>query len=276
MSIVLSAFRFTFRLYSQLLPGHSASTARKLMMTPRVKKNQRSELPAPDRVVQTGQESYLSVWEGVGPHSALLIHGWSGSPEQFTQIFASFRDRDYTIYIVHPAGHGPSTAKISHPLKFVESIRLAAEFIKKPVDVAIGHSMGAGALAVCASEMQLFKKLVLISGPASFEGVLRRFAKFLNLSEKATNAFLRHVESFVRYPTEQLNVSERCKNISAPVLIVHDELDREIPFEDSLVLKAACSNGTHLSTNRLGHRKLLGDPDVVGAIAEFSEKLVSH
>ncbi|MDX1456293.1 MAG: alpha/beta fold hydrolase [Marinobacter sp.] len=267
---VKAVFQGAFGAYSRLLPGASAATARKLMTTPRLSNEVRVRATAmADETLALGADSWLSVRRG-GDRVLLLVHGWSSGIGHFEALLAAFPRAIYTVYMVHPAGHGPSTAKRSHPGRFIDAIRLALAHIGEPVDVAIGHSMGAGALGFVAAHDGGIDRLVLVSGPATFEAVLRRFARFINLGPTAEQRFLAGMEAFVGLPLEALNIAALLGPVPVASLVVHDRSDREIPFADSELLCGALQHCEHLPTDGLGHNRILRDEAVIRRIADFA------
>jgi pimeloyl-ACP methyl ester carboxylesterase len=59
-------------------------------------------------------------------------------------------------------------------------------------------------------------------------------------------------------------------HIEVPVLVVHDTDDREVPYADGPRL-AGLLGARLLTTNGLGHRRILYAPEVVAAIVDFIE-----
>jgi pimeloyl-ACP methyl ester carboxylesterase len=59
--------------------------------------------------------------------------------------------------------------------------------------------------------------------------------------------------------------------VRIPVLIVHDTDDREVPYADGPRLSQLLG-ARLLTTNGLGHRRILYAPEVVSAIVEFIEE----
>ena len=57
--------------------------------------------------------------------------------------------------------------------------------------------------------------------------------------------------------------------LRAPLLLLHDEGDREVPFAHGQAVAAAWPGGHLLPLRGLGHRRLLRDPAVIQAVVEF-------
>jgi hypothetical protein len=54
-----------------------------------------------------------------------------------------------------------------------------------------------------------------------------------------------------------------------PTLIVHDRADRSIPVADGIAIAEAWPTARLHVTSGLGHRRLLREPEVVGAVVDF-------
>ena len=59
------------------------------------------------------------------------------------------------------------------------------------------------------------------------------------------------------------------KEVSIPVLVIHDENDFEVPVKAGVNIHKHVSNGELMLTQGLGHRKILGDAKVIQKIIEF-------
>ncbi|KXJ59803.1 MAG: hypothetical protein AXW14_14660 [Alteromonas sp. Nap_26] len=270
---ILSYFWFI----SRILPNYAAKRALKLMFTVDKTKAQSKKIPKADIVTRLPDGSHLHVWKGESDKSVLLIHGWNGSFDHFQTLFPLLRDRSITIYGVAPLGYGKSNEMMSNPKLFINAIKHACKLIPRPVNAAVGHSMGAGALAIAASEIELnpqtdmkakdiiANKLVLISSPASFLEVIERFANALRLSTKATMLFTNKVEELVG-KHEEVEVVNKVKSSTIPSLVIHDRYDKQIPFKDAQRLVNTSKIATLYQTEQLGHTRILFNSTVCDKI----------
>ncbi|MGF2685649.1 alpha/beta fold hydrolase [Marinobacter sp. DUT-3] len=270
MSMAEKMFRVGFGGFSRLVPTQASNVARKLMMSPRkgTPKSWELDMPEPDRELALGNETHLSIWQG-GPLKVLFVHGWEGRVSQFAPLLGRLDRSLFTFYAVHPPGHGMSAAPESHPGKFIEAVRAALAFIGEPVHAAIGHSMGAGVLCYVQAHDRSIERLVLISGPAHFHGILTRFSAFLGLGALAEKRFLASVESHVGIAISDLDMTGLAEHITQPVMIVHDLEDKEIPFSEALQLHQRFPSCHLLETRALGHRRILQGDEVVERIDGF-------
>lgn len=274
MAIGLQAFQLAFSTYSRLLPTRAAGTATRLMTTPRVAEAVRKRSTSlGEELVNLGGGGYLSVRHG-GRQRVLLVHGWSSGVGLFEDLVAALPASDYTLYAVHPSGHGPSREDRSHPGRFIEAIASALDYIDTPIDLAVGHSMGAGTLAYVvandSADEHRVQNLALVSGPATFEGLLRRFSRLMKLSPRSEQRFLAQMEETVGLPLTALDITARARQIQVPTLVIHDRLDREVPFACADQLVASLPVSEHLYTSGLGHNRILRDSEVIARLATFA------
>lgn len=205
---------------------------------------------------------------GTGVKRMLLLHGWSGWVGQFQDLISALDPNEYTIYAVHPLGHGDSYEE-SHPGRFIEAVIETHDYVGASFDVAIGHSLGAATLVYVEDMRSCFERLVLISGPATIEGVLNRFARFINLGKQSKRLFIRNMETTVGLDVDRLDLTALAPSISQAVLLVHDDMDREVPVSEARVLSATFPRSRLLETSGYGHNRLLKNPEVTAEILEF-------
>ena len=269
--MLLSVFQTLMAGYSRLLPGSASDTALHLLTTPRVSRGPLSfRTSEPDLTVSLGDRAQLAIWQG-GDDAALFVHGWSGRATQMLPFIDAVDGSRYTRYALILPGHGAQADGPAHVGDFIAAIRLALDFIGGPVSVALGHSMGAGALAHVATQESRIGRLVLIAGPAEFRGMVNNFASFLHLGERARLQLLQKMAARVGIGFDALNIARLGKQIRGPVLLIHDTGDREIPFAEGLRLQQAIPEATLHQTQGLGHRKVLRDAAVIDTVKAFSD-----
>ncbi|WP_300523179.1 alpha/beta fold hydrolase [Alcanivorax sp.] len=268
--MLLSVFQALMAGYSRLLPGRASDTALHLLTTPRVTRGPLSFRGSePDLTVSLGDRAQLAIWQG-GEEAALFVHGWSGRATQMSPFINAVDAHRYTRYALILPGHGPQADGPAHVGDFIASIRLALDFIGGPVSVALGHSMGAGALAHVAAQDPRLERLVLIAGPAEFRGLVNNFAAFLHLGERARLQLLQKMAARVGIGFDALNIARLGGKIRGPVLLIHDTGDREIPFVEGLRLQQAIPGATLYQTQGLGHRRVLRDTVVIDTVTAFA------
>ncbi|MCG8393453.1 MAG: alpha/beta hydrolase [Pseudomonadales bacterium] len=266
----MKLFQAAMALFSRLFPRRASRLALSLLTTPRIGTLSReAEYPEPDYRQPVGARARLDIWSG-GPVRVLLVHGWSGHVSQFVPLMEQFDRQRYTLYVLQLPGHGDTPDGPSHVGDFIAAIREAMALIGHPLDLAIGHSMGAGALAFVMSEPVNIRSGVLIAAPAEFRSLVGRLADFLHFGQRARQRLLDGMAARVGMGFDELDIARRGRDIRVPVLVVHDTRDREIPFADGLRLHRAIPAAELFQTAGVGHRRVLSDKAVLDRILVFA------
>ena len=140
-----------------------------------------------------------------------------------------------------------------------------------PLAAVVGHSFGGFASLLAVSRGLPTARIVTIGTPASVPEVLRDFLRLIRLPERALPSMIAALEARVKAPMSSFEVEAFAPRIHVPVLVVHDTDDREVPYADGERL-ATVFGARLLTTNGLGHRRILYAPDVLAAVVEFIEE----
>lgn len=265
-------FQILMALFSRILPGRASDLALQLMTGPRLPQALRGRAGfAPDRQVPVGERARLNIWSG-GPQRVLLVHGWSGHWTQFETMMKALGRDDFSFYALQMPGHGSEADGASHVGEFIAILRRALDVIGEPVEVLIGHSMGAAAAAYVLSEREDISRAVLIAPPTDFRGVVGRMASMLKLGARARQQLQDKMAARVGISYDALDIVRRGERIGARVLLVHDTADREVPFTDSLRLYRSVPAATLHQTVGKGHRRVLEDKEVLERVAGFARE----
>ena len=197
----------------------------------------------------------------------LLVHGWSGRGTQLVKIANNFKDNYHIISFDAPA-HGLSSGKTTMMLEFVESI---IEINKKHGNLkyAIGHSLGGMAILNSINKHVHFDKIVLIGSGNSIKNIIKNYIKNLKLKEKYIDLLIQSFENELHDEMEKYSSYRVSENISTPTLLIHDKFDLDVPVEEAYHLHKYLKSSQLIITENLGHRKILGDKDVINQVSKF-------
>ncbi|WP_175653627.1 alpha/beta hydrolase [Pseudomonas sp. Marseille-P9899] len=253
----------------RLVPGHIASKMHRAFLTPYTRPPRDWELPVLERAERITLRFGLSAlrW-GQGP-TVLLMHGWEGRPTQFAKIIETLVDAGYTAVALDGPAHGRSPGDEAHVGLFARAVLEAAAELP-PLKAVIGHSMGAASVLLAMQLGLRAEAVVSIAGPARLLGVLRGFARHLNLPPRARAAFIRKVERDVGLPVAKLDVSGY--QLEVPGLIVHAEDDRLVPASEAQVIHDAWFDSRLLMLEQGGHQRVLADPRVVAGVLDLLKR----
>ena len=65
------------------------------------------------------------------------------------------------------------------------------------------------------------------------------------------------------------DVAALAPSLAAPLLMIHDRGDAEVPWQHGLAITRSWPGAGLLTTDGPGHRRILRDPDVVAAAVAF-------
>lgn len=259
-----------FALTSRLVPGLARRQAERLFTTPpRFAGRRRGNVDARRETVRAGEHD-LAVWQaGPAPAPAVLLaHGWGGCGEQLASFVPPLLARGYRVVWFDQPGHGESGGGQVGLPDFVRALA-ALEKTHGPFAAAIGHSLGAAALALGLRNGLGFERVALISPPSSMRQHEHDFARWLGLSAPVRDAMRGAIEERYGVRFADLDRIEELAARREPALIVHDADDRQVAFGHAERL-AACLPSAHLiRTHGLGHFRILRDAAVVQSVVDF-------
>lgn len=203
-----------------------------------------------------------------GAPNVLLLHGWGGRATQLGAFVRPLRARGYRVTAFDVRAHGESPGRQATLVDFREGL-LAARATVGPLRAVIAHSFGAAAVWGAIERGLEAERLVLIAPAAELEAGVRRFARMLHLGSGTADLLVGRIEARTGSPIAAAEPLSIASKIAADLLVIHDRLDREVAFSEGEALARRVPLARVLETRGLGHTRLLLDPDVVSAAADF-------
>jgi pimeloyl-ACP methyl ester carboxylesterase len=204
---------------------------------------------------------------GEGP-SVLLVHGWGGRGSQLASLARPLLESGLSVALFDGPAHGASGGRTTNLLRMAEAIGAVARHVG--ARAAVGHSFGGAALAIALSRGHLvLDAAATIGSPASPFGFFGSFASAFGLPPESGDRVRRELEVRVGLPMAALEAGVLLPGVAVPALVVHDAGDREVPFTDGETIARAWPGARLLRTEGLGHRRILRDPGVAGAVVAF-------
>ncbi len=205
---------------------------------------------------------------GEGTKVAVFIHGWSGRGSQVYAMAPELVNAGYKVVTITAQAHGNNPGKRTHMLQFTDAILATAEYVGK-VDVLLAHSLGGAAAFNALNQGLQVEKLIILGAPSSIIDVVKDFCEKLKLSEKYEHYLIQYLRDNYQEDIEALAPRELAKRMSVPGMIVHDKDDIDVGYAQAERLHANWKGSELILTERLGHRRILSDTDVVNAIIRF-------
>ena len=202
---------------------------------------------------------------GDGPRTALLIHGWAGSSQQYRRITQRLKEEGYRCVVIDLPAHGIEAGLSTHPFEMADAIETAGNALGK-VDIVVAHSLG----AVAMQRSLKADRLVLVAPGLRPHQALESFAATLRLRPAVTKAVQHSIEErfgedlWDRIPKRMLDM-----NVPGRTLIIHDVDDDMVPIEEAKLLAERWGVGL-VSTRGHGHNGVLRASEVIDQIATLA------
>jgi pimeloyl-ACP methyl ester carboxylesterase len=269
------ARRALFRSADLVAPGVAGRIARDIWFAvpPRLSPAQLPGGGEPFEVESLGAAVRGQVW-GSGP-VVYLVHGWGGRGSQLGSfveplVAGGFRVVMFDAPAHGDSDHGPAGPGRTHGVEFGRA--LDAVFARfGPAHAVVAHSLGAISTYLTLRFGWLSTgRLVLVAPMVAAAPLFDQFQRTLGFGARTRRAFDRHLEEFVGIPMAEFDARHQASYVDAvPTLVVHDRGDRQTPWADSARLVTSLPDARLVTTDGLGHRRILEDSAVVREVRAF-------
>jgi len=268
----LRIMRFLFKRLGPLFPGLMGRWACRLWFRTR----RFPESAAGKRIVRSAQCDTLPVdnipvaiyiW-GTGP-VVLFVHGWSGRGSQVAAFVEPLMAAGFQVIAVDAPGHGETPGDSTNVLECAAVLQAVSTHYG-PVYAALTHSFGGMVLAYAMNQGMSVKRVVAISAPAQVEYLVEGFAQTLAIPETVIAEMQKIIDQrFTATLWERLSTVYNVQHLEVPALVIHDEDDVSVPWQQGRMIAAAWPGARFMKTSGLGHGRILRDRQVVTAVVEF-------
>ncbi|WP_228852290.1 alpha/beta hydrolase [Aegicerativicinus sediminis] len=255
--ILVKLIGFYCNIASLFFPKHSGKLALKLFSIPRkgwIKKGQQDFLDTSFREeLVYDDEAIMSYrWKGNGS-TILLVHGWESNTARWESLIRLLQKIDLNIVAIDAPAHGNSGS-------YFFNVNLYSKFLKKIIErtkpnFVIAHSVGAMAVCKSFADLQNYtpKKMVLIGAPSKYEDILQRYIKMMGYNNRVSSNFKSRIVDIFKTSLHSINTASYAKLLNTPILVVHDQFDDVIPYNDALEIEAECRHSKLVTTKNMGH-----------------------
>lgn len=205
---------------------------------------------------------------GNGAKKILFVHGWSGRGTQLVKFSDALLEKGYSIVCFDAPAHGKSPGKTTLMPEFIASI-LEIEKKYGPFEAAIGHSLGGMSLLNAVRLGLQINRLVTIGSGDIIKDIFDDFTHRMELKPEISDLMRDHFEHKHNKTMAEFSAYLSAKVIDIPVLVIHDRDDHEVPVKCAIHIHENLKKGQLMLTRKLGHRKILGDPEVIETSVEF-------
>ncbi|WP_025740440.1 alpha/beta hydrolase [Aquimarina pacifica] len=198
----------------------------------------------------------------------LLVHGWSGSGTQLSKIAETLINNGYSTVSFDAPAHGKSPGKRTMLPHFVETIH---EIEQKygPFETAIGHSLGGMALLRASNYGLRLKSLVIIGTANSITQIIKDFAQNMQFENKFGVLLKSYFDKKFGENLDNYSGAVSAKGVKTRTLVIHDKNDVDVHYDSAYEISDNLEFSELLITKGLGHRKILGDKNVISKILSF-------
>jgi pimeloyl-ACP methyl ester carboxylesterase len=199
----------------------------------------------------------------------LFTHGWAGRGTQFRKFVEPFNKKGYKVIAFDGPSHGKSDGSTTNIHEFYQAIR-AIQTKYGEFEALIGHSFGGVASMYSLLKGVSSKKLVLIASPSLEDDIIANFLKIVNGSPKRGEYFREYYKSKFGINFSEITMSVMSEKIkSLPILLVHDEDDKDVPIFHAEALQSKLKYPEMLRTSGLGHMRILKDHNAIKRCLSF-------
>jgi pimeloyl-ACP methyl ester carboxylesterase len=208
-------------------------------------------------------------WRSVDAPAVVLAHGWGGNATQMRGFAFPLLAAGYRVIAYDQPAHGVSEGALTGLPDFADVLGEIASR-DGAVEAVVAHSLGGAAAAFALARGKArFRKIVLVAPPSDIVGYSRRFARWHWMPEPVRRSMQAAIEERYGVAWADIDMARLAPKLSAQALVVHDRGDRVVPWRQGARLASLWPQARLLSTQGLGHGRILEDAGVLQAAADF-------
>jgi pimeloyl-ACP methyl ester carboxylesterase len=222
-----------------------------------------------------GERRRVTAWRwGHGP-TVLLVHGWEGRGAQLGSFVEPLVRAGLSVVAFDALGHGDSPGNRLYLTDMADCVADVAR-AARPLHGIVAHSFGAAAVLLAHRRGGVdAKRNVMIAPNVVFGDAVAQFGRAVALDDRDCGALEQQLADHAGLDLGELRIERLVGERDAALLVVHDEADREVPFQHGERLVAAWRQAKLHATNGLGHRRILRDDQVIAEAVAFLQHGVS-
>jgi pimeloyl-ACP methyl ester carboxylesterase len=268
----LPVLRALGRSLSAVAPALAAALAERWFLTPPRHRRPAREIAlietARARPVRVDGGTVVETWRwGHGP-TVLLVHGWGGRGSQLGAFVAPFVAQGFSVVTFDAPGHGASPRRLVTIPEIVASLRAVAA-AHGPIAGLVAHSAGAVVAARALYGGLEAHAAVFLAPAADLIAPADAFTEALGFSRRVRDRMQQRIEARVGMPWSAFRVDAIASALTVPLLAIHDLGDGELSWHHGRAIASAWPGAQLVTTDGLGHRRILRDPDVLARAVAF-------
>ena len=208
------------------------------------------------------------IWGSQHRATVLLVHGWSGRASQLSSFAAPLVAQGFRVVGFDLAAHGRSDGSRANIVTLAEDVLAIGDRFGS-FDAVIAHSFGGPVTTLAVLTGLRSRRLAYVASPIDALEWLDRFSRWIGFDDAMQARLRDRLERYVGLGFEELDGHHIAPHMRVPLLVVHDEQDREVPFSAGATLASAWPGAELIKTAGLGHQRILRDRAVVDAVVRF-------
>lgn len=262
------------KLLTKISPFLASRFAAKLFLTPfkyklpQREKEMDSNSVQKKMLVPSMNREIVTYEYGQGEKKILLVHGWSGRGTQLARIAQALNEKGYKVISFDAPAHGKAQGKMSMMPFFIKAVHFLDEKYG-PFEALVGHSLGGMSALKAISNGLETKKLVIIGTANNITEITRHFAENMKMNHKVAAKMKKYLDERFNEDMDTLSGARSAENVKIPTLVIHDEKDVDVKVNSAYEIHEALENSELMITSGQGHRRILGNPEVINKTTTF-------
>ncbi|KAF7764347.1 hypothetical protein PCIT_b0322 [Pseudoalteromonas citrea] len=258
------------RIANKIAPKITLKYTQKLLMTP-VRHNSKQPVPPyfNSETIESSLGNIHVISAGEGP-VVLFTHGWSGSASQFYPLMEYIAQLGFKVVAFDHYGHGKSAGNQANLPKFIRALEAVLSSLPGPTKAIVSHSMATiAALNLGAHTTQH----ILIAPPFDFYTGFKSRILSTGISESLFTGVLASIEHKHKMEFKTLLPEQHVGN-HEKISIIHDKEDKFAEHDLAYQQAQLHEHVTIVSTQGLGHGRILKSPQVFELVAKQLTKVI--
>ncbi len=262
--------RFALRTFGFALPGRAAQWLENVLLTPRPADH--GGVPAPRAAPGRSRLPYGNGWLAVhawgdGP-TILVLHGWGGATGSMGGFVDPLVDAGFRVVAYDAPAHGASDGIRTNLIECAgAALQVGRAF--GPLAGILAHSFGGPTAALALRHGLASPRSVFLGPPVSIVDLSMELGALLGLPRHVCVLMAERLARRLRFEWRDLRTDRLIERVDAPLLVIHDEEDRTVPWTHGAAIARAAPRGRLVTTRGLGHRGLLRDAGVIRRATAF-------
>ena len=212
----------------------------------------------------------IRCWKWGSGSGILFVHGWNGRGVHLRHFFEEFINAGHSVIAFDAPAHGDSDGKYTSYFEITDVVRsFLHPSLGLDIQGIIAHSLGASAAINCLAKEAPAIDTVLIAPALRLRELIFNTFDSQGLPKMVYQTMIAELESYYGYNLYEDNPYRLLTKISSRILIVHDKDDTTTPYMDSKFIAEKHNQVYLLTTEGLGHKKILRDTAVISNIQKY-------